>query len=1405
MKQLLCLFVLSQLALSAPVELFDGKTLAGWEMPAGEEHWWRVKDGMIVGGSLEQKVPTNLFLSSVRDFRNFELTFQVRLVQGEGFMNSGMQVRSKREPNQSAMVGYQVDVGAGYWGDLYDEHRRNKKLIGAMDPTALAKVVKDGDLNAYRVLCEGRRIRSWINGQLTFDYTERDSTIPLDGKLGIQVHSGGKLLVQLKDVMIQELPDTPGATLWDAAKPSNAQPSVEGSHAKAPEEERMCFQLPPGFMAELVTSELEGAGKPITMAWDARGRLWTMTALEYPLDANENRANAEALYARGGRDRVLVIDHPEQPGPQQPRVFAEGLAIPSGLLPDLDGNGAIVHYGSQIRHYRDTDGDGKADRFDVVLEGFGIQDSHLMPHQFERAPGGWIYVAQGLFNSSTVRRPGGLPFADGSREKIFNACKLARFRPDGSDFELLTAGPNNIWGFFQTRAGESFLQEANDMGIPVAEFEPGTHYATGSKEKLRTDAPQMPFSLTTGMGGSGLSGLALAEDFGSPFAKLYGGDQVIYVANPITGRIQVITTERLENRHPDYFKRDDFLISSDPWFRPVSVHFGPDGFLYIADWYNKVISHNEVPRSHPDRDKTRGRIWRIRPVALAAPARVDFTKMDDAAVVEHLGGSSACTAQMAWAWLGERKKPDTVQQLAGIIVDSKASVSRRLDALRALELAQALSPSMLKSLVHASESVLRYQAVRVAGECQLGAADFVSLCGDVPDDPSYRVRAALANAVRRHRSPSSQMMGLVARLGREPLELGSDWDQYDREFERCLARWALETHREETERMLESERGLNQENRLLAMLALSPEKAASLLVKELPLLARPLTKDELSLLGSQMGQPAVMAALHAMLRDPKHRQSVLNNLTRLDAKLLANSALAEAIAGTCQEMLRDSPNTDDRALVMRLVRLFRLSSLEPIIAAELKAAGRAEDLAQVLATLREISSNRTKEFASFLNHEDQNVRREAIAALAFASDPQVVAILAARWPQLPGALRTIAVDGMTSSKQKAMVFAQEAASGSFSGLDAGVFEKMTAVLGSDHEALKALIAKSADLYRPVLVLNRQNHSSVSFDLVGTFTVEAWINFEPGIDNNDSLCGSAGGADFNFHKGRLHIHGGKTAGDLIRSNRVLLPNVWIHCAVTRDQDGIIRAFLDGELDQESNKAFGEPLMHMSIGMASTGKLAAAKCDEFRVWNVALRADQIRERFRTRLDAGQYPQLVKRVTGAAPEGLATEMSHDFPLLISPDEAAAAAAKLMKFRSMTEKPGDISAGRAIFQATCMICHQVRGEGMQIGPDLSGVGAMGPQAILRNILDPNAQLESGYYRHDVALTDGTLVSGFLLEETKDAITVRPIGADPKVIPRAMIGSHTVSKRSLMPEGLIEGFSEQQVADLFSYLLTLK
>lgn len=185
--------------LAAP--LFNGTDLSGWE---GNGAVFRVSEGAITGGSLDKPLANNEFLASEREFGDFELRLQFKITGDPKQANAGVQIRSQRVPNHHEMVGYQADIGQHYWGCLYDESRRNK-ILQAPDEATRRKAVKEGEWNEYRIRCEGPRIRLWLNGVQTVDYTEDDPAIPLRGRIGLQVHSGPPMMIQYKEIVIEDL------------------------------------------------------------------------------------------------------------------------------------------------------------------------------------------------------------------------------------------------------------------------------------------------------------------------------------------------------------------------------------------------------------------------------------------------------------------------------------------------------------------------------------------------------------------------------------------------------------------------------------------------------------------------------------------------------------------------------------------------------------------------------------------------------------------------------------------------------------------------------------------------------------------------------------------------------------------------------------------------------------------------------------------------------------------------------------------------------------------------------------------------------------------------------------------------------------------------------------------------
>ncbi len=187
------------------VPLFDGKSFDGWD--GDTKKTWRIEDGCLVGGSLTEKIPRNEFIATKKEYGDFVLKLKFKLLgdSKKTFVNSGVQLRSQRIKDSHEMIGYQADLGDGFWGSIYDESRRNV-VLAAADQKAMHKALKPGEWNEYIVRAEGRRIQTWLNGVRGVNYIELAEKIPQVGRIGLQIHGGGPAEVWFKDIVIEELP-----------------------------------------------------------------------------------------------------------------------------------------------------------------------------------------------------------------------------------------------------------------------------------------------------------------------------------------------------------------------------------------------------------------------------------------------------------------------------------------------------------------------------------------------------------------------------------------------------------------------------------------------------------------------------------------------------------------------------------------------------------------------------------------------------------------------------------------------------------------------------------------------------------------------------------------------------------------------------------------------------------------------------------------------------------------------------------------------------------------------------------------------------------------------------------------------------------------------------------------------
>jgi putative heme-binding domain-containing protein len=368
-----------------------------------------------------------------------------------------------------------------------------------------------------------------------------------------------------------------------------ASPPVAPTEALSPAEELRKFRLPEGFAIELVAAEPD-IQKPMNLAFDARGRLWVTHSIEYPFAPKDGAPH---------RDGITVLSDFGPDGRARKAVrFADDLNIPIGVLPLGPGDEVLVWSIPNIWKLSDTDGDGKADAREILYGPFDFVDTHGDQNSFRLGPDGWVYACHGFRNDSKVRLRG-----EGEVVLSMQSGNTYRFRPDGSAIEQVTWGQVNPFGMCFDALGNQFSADCHSK--PVTMLLRGAYYESfGKPHDGLGYAPSM-----TGHdhGSTGIAG-ALVYDDPKGFPAEYQGN--LFVGNVITNTVH---RDRLgwKGSSPWVDTPEDFLVCDDWWFRPVDLQLGPDGALYIADFYNCIIGHYEVDLLHPRRDRERGRIWRV--------------------------------------------------------------------------------------------------------------------------------------------------------------------------------------------------------------------------------------------------------------------------------------------------------------------------------------------------------------------------------------------------------------------------------------------------------------------------------------------------------------------------------------------------------------------------------------------------------------------------------------------------------------------------------------------------------------------------------------------------------------------------------------------------------------------------
>jgi putative membrane-bound dehydrogenase-like protein len=781
-----------------PRVLFDGATLDGWQ---GDADHWRVEDGSITGSIPEgAELASNQFIWWEGELADFELDLEYRIT-GDPSANSGIQYRSERLPDGHAK-GYQADLDDGktWLGRIYDEHgrgllvERGVRLAIAPDgrrwtdvfapPDAITGVLNRGEWNRYRIRATASHVTVWINDTLAAVLDDRDrKEAEFAGRLAMQLHSGrGPAKVQFRNIRLTDLGETappdrsiaaaaapaakPGSAgrdrsspvLWHLVENQPAKPS--GTHAASTNQKAAGIvagmKVTPGFRADLIAAEPD-IHQPIAFAIDPRGRLWVVEAHSYP----NKRPQGQGL------DRIVILADGDGDGDFETRkVFCEGLNLVSGL--EVGFGGVFVGAAPELLFFPDRNGDDVPDGPpEVLLDGWGYQDTHETLNSFTWGPDGWLYGCHGVFSSSDVGPPGAPP----SRRLHVNAG-IWRYHPSRKQFEIFAHGGSNQWGIDFSSVGDAFMTHCRSFfggGGTTHVLRNGQFWNQANNgypaficREPPTFAPDLRNYLPAaarydgGEGGAGKKGTdAVYGGHSHVGTMVYLGDNWPEIYHD---RIFTHNLHGLQMNHQEAVRQGsgyevfpagyDILHVPDETYVAVDLQYGPDGAVYVIDWSDRQHCHNPATEIW---DRTNGRLYRVVWAESFRPVTVDLVAKTDAELVALHTHRNEWFVRTARRLLQERATAGKLDRPALEPLRQMASAADAVTSLRGLWTLHVTGglddDGLARAFTHADERV-RGWAVALATEAPgMPRIPTAALLASAEQERSPLVRRSLASAL----------------------------------------------------------------------------------------------------------------------------------------------------------------------------------------------------------------------------------------------------------------------------------------------------------------------------------------------------------------------------------------------------------------------------------------------------------------------------------------------------------------------------------------------------------------------------------------------------------------------------------------------------------------------------------